>query len=278
MIDLYHKTSQELSKKLTRNYSTSFSLGISLLGRSIRNDIYAIYGFVRVVDEIVDTFHDTPQRELLDDFKSATQQALKTGVSTNPILHAFQLTVNRYEIPHALIDQFFHSMYMDLQDLKYDRALYEEYIVGSAEVVGLMCLCIFTDGNKEKYNTLEPTARALGAAFQKVNFLRDIRQDHHELSRTYFPQLDIANITENDLQNIYADIEADFDHALSGIRQLDNNSKFGVYLAYRYYRKLFNKIKRSPKEHILQQRIRIPDPIKYSILLRSYIRHRMKIY
>ena len=278
MIDLYHKTSQELSKKLTRNYSTSFSLGISLLGRSIRNDIYAIYGFVRVADEIVDTFHDTPQRELLDDFKSATQQALKIGVSTNPILHAFQLTVNRYDIPHALIDQFFHSMYMDLQDLKYDRALYEEYIVGSAEVVGLMCLCIFTDGNKEKYNTLEPTARALGAAFQKVNFLRDIRQDHDELSRTYFPQLDIANITENDLQNIYADIEADFDHALSGIRQLDNNSKFGVYLAYRYYRKLFNKIKRSPKEHILQQRIRIPDPIKYSILLRSYIRHRMKIY
>lgn len=278
MIDLYHKTSQELSKKLTRNYSTSFSLGISLLGRSIRNDIYAIYGFVRVADEIVDTFHDTPQRELLDDFKSATQQALKIGVSTNPILHAFQLTVNRYDIPHALIDQFFHSMYMDLQDLKYDRALYEEYIVGSAEVVGLMCLCIFTDGNKEKYNTLEPTARALGAAFQKVNFLRDIRQDHDELSRTYFPQLDIANITENDLQNIYTDIEADFDHALSGIRQLDNNSKFGVYLAYRYYRKLFNKIKRSPKEHILQQRIRIPDPIKYSILLRSYIRHRMKIY
>lgn len=278
MIDLYHKTSQELSKKLTRNYSTTFSLGISLLGRSIRNDIYAIYGFVRVADEIVDTFHDTPQRELLDDFKSATQQALKIGVSTNPILHAFQLTVNRYDIPHALIDQFFHSMYMDLQDLKYDRALYEEYIVGSAEVVGLMCLCIFTDGNKEKYNTLEPTARALGAAFQKVNFLRDIRQDHDELSRTYFPQLDIANITENDLQNIYADIEADFDHALSGIRQLDNNSKFGVYLAYRYYRKLFNKIKRSPKEHILQQRIRIPDPIKYSILLRSYIRHRMKIY
>ena len=278
MMDLYHKTSQELSKKLTRNYSTSFSLGISLLGRSIRNDIYAIYGFVRVADEIVDTFHDTPQRELLDDFKSATQQALNIGVSTNPILHAFQLTVNRYDIPHALIDQFFHSMYMDLQDLKYDRALYEEYIVGSAEVVGLMCLYIFTDGNKEKYNTLEPTARALGAAFQKVNFLRDIRQDHDELSRTYFPQLDIANITENDLQNIYADIEADFEHALSGIRQLDNNSKFGVYLAYRYYLKLFKKIKRSPKEHILQQRIRIPDPIKYSILLRSYIRYRMKIY
>lgn len=278
MIELYDQVTQKASKMVTKSYSTSFSLGIKILGKEIRQPIYNIYGFVRFADEIVDTFHGRLKRNFLDQFKEQTLQAIEEGLSTNPILHAFQLTVNRYNIPWHLINTFFNSMYMDLDDQEYDKELYQTYIDGSAEVVGLMCLCVFLGGDQEQYNQLEPPARRLGAVFQKVNFLRDIQHDYQVLNRTYFPGLNFEEMTDDDLNIIFADIESDFDSALEGIKQLPNNSKLGVYLAYRYYRKLFNKIQKSSMSRLKTERIRIPNTQKYAILFRSIIRHQIQFY
>jgi len=278
MIELYNKVTQKASKLVTNSYSTSFSLGIQTLGKETRQPIYNVYGFMRFSDEIVDTFHDSKQRELLDQFKEQTYQAIEQGISTNPILHSFQLTVNQFNIPLQQVENFFDSMYMDLEDHEYDEALYKKYIVGSAEAVGLMCLSVFVGGDMDEYKKLEPEARSLGAVFQKVNFLRDMQFDYKVLKRTYFPGLNFENMSEADLNKIFDDIEKDFDHGLEGIKKLPNNSKLGVYLAYRYYRKLFNKIKRTSMNKLKNERIRIPNPQKYSILVRSLVRHQMQLY
>ena len=278
MYKLYNFTTEEASKLLTQSYSTSFTMGIKTLHKSMRQPIYNIYGFVRVADEIVDTFHKQPQRELLDEFVNDTKQAIERGLSTNAILHSFQKTVNRYHIPYDLIDQFFKSMYLDLEDQKYDQELYEQYIVGSAEVVGLMCLCVFCEGDKEEYHKLEPAARRLGAVFQKVNFLRDLSYDFNELHRTYFPGIDFENLNNQDLKNIYTDIENDFNVALEGIKQLSDKARFGVYLAYTYYRKLFKKITQCSKEQLLTERIRIPNAKKYMLLAEAYLHHQQNNY
>lgn len=269
MSKLYDFTAEQASKLLTESYSTSFTMGIKTLHKSLQQPVFNIYGFVRVADEIVDTFHNHNQRELLDEFKVQTYQAIERGISTNAILHSFQKTVNEYNIPHELIEQFLHSMYMDLDDQAYDQALYEEYIRGSAEVVGLMCLCVFCEGDMDEYNHLKPSAERLGSVFQKVNFLRDLNHDYSVLGRTYFPEVNFETISDEDLQHIYDDIEADFDQAKIGILKLNDKAKLGVYLAYKYYRTLFEKIKSTPKEVILKERIRIPDSQKYAILAKA---------
>lgn len=278
MLELYDKVSYKCSTSLTRKYSTSFSLGILLLSKKLRKHICAIYGFVRVADEIVDTFHGYEQKRMLNDFVKETFDAIENGISTNPILHAFQKTVNHYQIDHQLIHQFIHSMRMDLTPQNYTQSSYEEYILGSAEVVGLMCLQVFLEGDKKKYEELKPYAMRLGAVFQKVNFLRDLQHDFNQLNRTYFPDVDVKNLTEEQLSKIFKEIEEDFAEAFKGIVRLPSSSRFGVYLAYRYYFKLFKKIQRTSVEKILKQRIRIPNHEKYSILLRSLVRHTLNMY
>ena len=278
MQNLYTFVCEEASKTTTEAYSTSFSLGIKTLHSSIQQPIFNIYGFMRFSDEIVDTFHDHEQRTMLDEFKEETFRAIERGISTNPILHSFQGTVNQYNIPHELIDQFFNSMYMDLEDIEYDQETYETYLLGSAETVGLMCLSVFVDGDRDEYKRLEPYARTLGGVFQKVNFLRDMEYDYKVLDRTYFPDVDFEAITDDDLQIIFRDIEADFNQSLIGIKQLSEKARFGVYLAYQYYRKLFEKIENSPKEKLLNERIRIPNMQKYRILAKSYVQHKSNQY
>lgn len=277
MKELYDKVSYKGSKYITKKYSTSFSLGIKFLDRNIHNDIYAIYGFVRLADEIVDTFHDYDKDRLIAKFRQDTVEAIEDGISLNPALHCFQMTVRKYDIEWELIDTFLKSMEMDLSDQVYDRELYEEYILGSAEVVGLMCLRVFTNGDKELYKELKPYAMSLGAAFQKVNFLRDASADYEELGRTYFPGIDLKNLTEADKMRIEAEIEKDFKHALEGIRKLPYGSRRGVYLAYLYYVKLFNKIKTVPPSRILQERIRIANGRKMTIMLNSMLRHSLNL-
>src|SRR6476469_188922 len=268
-IDLFHKVSYDCSKVVTENYSTSFSSAIQLLHKDLRVPIYNIYGFVRFADEIVDTFHQHNKIGLLDQFKVETFDAIAKGISLNPILNSFQKTVNQYAIDQQLIHAFFRSMESDLTQNRYDRQGYEEYIYGSAEVVGLMCLCVFCEGNTELYQKLTSPARALGAAFQKVNFLRDIKADFVDLSRIYFPGCDFHNFTERDKLQIQNDIEADFREAYKGILHLPIKAKFGVYVAYIYYYSLFRKIKQIEPEHILQKRIRIPNYHKAYIVLRA---------
>lgn len=275
MKKLFDELSYEVSKSITKKYSTSFSLGILALNPSIRPAIYAIYGFVRLADEIVDSFHDYDKKTLLKRFKIQTDLALKDGISLNPILHSFQETVHQYKITRGLIDQFMHSMEMDLNHIDYNNALYKEYIFGSAEVVGLMCLQVFTDGNKEKYEELKPYAMKLGSAFQKVNFLRDIKDDYQLLGRTYFPNIEM-NVFDNCVKcRIENEIETEFKEALVGIKMLPNSSRFGVYLAFKYYISLFKKIKSTPAEKIMCERIRIPDSQKLSVMMRSYVRYKI---
>jgi len=237
--------------------------------------IYAIYGFVRYADEIVDTFHDHDKEKLLQDFKADTYCAIEEKISFNPVLHAFQLVVNQYSIDLDLIEAFLKSMEMDLYKQDYTHDSYEEYIYGSAEVVGLMCLKVFCEGNEEKYQELVPPARSLGAAFQKVNFLRDMRSDFLERGRVYFPGVDFENFTQQDRLNIERDIQKDFDHALEGIKRLPRSAKAGVYLAYIYYLKLFSKIKSSPTSLLLTKRIRVPDFSKILLLCATYFRFRL---
>lgn len=276
-VDLFHTVSHECSRNVTLRYSTSFSSAIRLLHRDLRQPVFNIYGFVRLADEIVDTFHEHDKQNLLQQFKRETFDAIERKISLNPILNSFQQTVNAYRIDLHLIQAFFSSMESDLTQNRYDRQGYEEYIYGSAEVVGLMCLYVFCEGNTAKYQNLKAPARALGAAFQKVNFLRDIKADFVDLSRIYFPGCDFHNFTEQDKQQIQEDIETDFKEAYKGILCLPIKAKFGVYVAYKYYYSLFKKIKQIEPRYILQTRIRIPNYHKAFIVIRAGVKNRLNL-
>lgn len=277
MKKLFDELSHQVSKTTTRKYSTSFSLGILALNKSIRPAIYAIYGYVRLADEVVDSFHQFDKKELLNRLKEQTWQAIDEGISLNPILNSFQETVNKYEIDRKLIEQFLASMEMDLLPMEYNSERYQTYILGSAEVVGLMCLKIFVEGNQDTYDSLKPYAMKLGAAFQKVNFLRDLKDDYQDLGRTYFPDVDML-VFDNDCKvAIEQDIAIDFREALVGIRLLPVSSRFGVYLAYKYYLSLFHKIRRVPAQKIIEERIRIPNGKKISLMMSSYLQFKMTI-
>ena len=277
MMDLFHELSQQCSKATTEKYSTSFSGAIRLLHNDLRAPIHNIYGFVRFADEIVDTFHQFQKEELLQEFRRETFAALERGISLNPILHSFQMTVSQYAIPSQLITDFFSSMEMDLKKTTYNSEGYKQYIYGSAEVVGLMCLYIFCEGNKENYARLKPFAQSLGAAFQKVNFLRDLKADYEQLKRTYFPGVDFTNFTPTMKAEIEADIANDFRHAYEGIVQLPGKARFGVYVAYKYYLSLFKKIKKTAPANILEQRIRIPAYGKAYILAKAGLRSQFNL-
>ena len=269
MIELYHRVSLNASKNVTQLYSTSFSMGIKLLDKNIHDAIFSIYGFVRLADEIVDTFHDYPKSEMLQEFKDETYKALDRKISVNPILHAFQMVVNKYSIARDLIDKFLLSMEQDLNDIQYSSVGYKEYIVGSAEVVGLMCLKVFVNGDNDLYFKLEEPARRLGAAFQKINFLRDVKSDYQELGRTYFPGVDLEKFTPNEKLKIEEDIQNDFESALKGIINLPSSSRLGVYVAYRYYFSLFKKIKKVSSDRLMEERIRVPNTKKLLITFES---------
>ncbi|MDI9341151.1 MAG: phytoene/squalene synthase family protein [Sediminibacterium sp.] len=273
MKHLFDSVSFATSKLTTRTYSTSFSLGIYCLNKLMHTPIYNIYGFVRFADEIVDSFHGYDKVTLLKEFREDTYKSIERGVSLNPVLNSFQDVVNRYKIDRELIDCFLDSMEMDLDQSEHSEDSYKTYILGSAEVVGLMCLKVFTDGDKALYEKLKPAAMKLGSAFQKINFLRDIKDDYKTLGRTYFPNVDIALLTQRDKESIEADIENDFREALEGIRQLPRTSRFGVYVAYVYYYALFTKIKGIPSYRIMMERVRIPNYQKIGLLARSYVKH-----
>ncbi|MDJ1485225.1 phytoene/squalene synthase family protein [Cytophagaceae bacterium YF14B1] len=274
-MQLYDQTTFECSKLITKCYSTSFTLGIKTLDKEFHLPIYAIYGFVRYADEIVDTFHGFDKKSLLERFKADTYRALEEKISLNPVLHSFQTVVHEYGIEYNLIDAFLKSMEMDLYETSYTRQGYEEYIYGSAEVVGLMCLYVFCKNDKEKYQQLKSSAQRLGAAFQKVNFLRDLKSDYIDRGRVYFPGIDFTIFNGKAKDTIEADIQADFDAAYEGIKQLPSGAKWGVYLAYIYYKALFKKIKRLPASQIMQERIRIPDPLKLVLWVQTYCKHKI---
>ncbi len=276
-INLFHSVSSRCSRVTTEAYSTSFASAIRLLHSDLRQPIHNIYGFVRFADEIVDTFHDYDKEALLQRFKQQTFEALHEGISLNPILNSFQQTVNHYHIDHKLIEAFFHSMEMDLHKTVYDCRGYQEYIYGSAEVVGLMCLQVFCEGNKDVYASLEPYARSLGAAFQKVNFLRDLNADFTTLSRTYFPGLNMDRFDEEVKKSIEQDISEDFIKAYEGIVMLPCKARFGVYVAYKYYLSLFNRIKRTRPANIMRQRIRVPNYQKVMIIARAGVKNQLKM-
>ncbi len=277
MKELYDAISLKTSKITTNRYSTSFSLGIRVFNRKYHDPIYAIYGFVRLADEIVDTFHQFDKKKLLDKFRNDTYEAINDGISMNPILNSYQWVVNKYNIDRELIDQFLHSMEMDLGLHDHNQDSYDEYILGSAEVVGLMCLKVFVGGDEEKYKELKEPAMKLGAAFQKINFLRDIKTDHMSLGRSYFPGVDIYKFTDEQKTEIEKEIAEDFRLGLEGIRKLPFGARFGVYLAYAYYYKLFKKIRKVKADKVMQKRVRIPNSTKYSMIFSSYLRHRTGI-
>ena len=270
---LYNAVCLKASRTTTHSYSTSFSLGIRSLDKRFHDPIHAIYGFVRFADEIVDTFHGHSKAELLQRFWDDTHRAVAEGISLNPILHSFQGVVNQYGIEADLYDTFMSSMAMDLSDTQHDEQSYATYILGSAEVVGLMCLRVFCEGDDARYQRLKPSAMKLGSAFQKVNFLRDLKDDHQNLGRTYFPDIDVKHMTGEDRRAIEADIQADFDAALSGIRDLPKGARFGVYVADVYYLALFRKIRSLPTDRILTERIRVRNRRKIALLTTSYLRH-----
>lgn len=274
---IFHDVSQACSRITTERYSTSFSSAIRLLHADLQTPIYNIYGFVRFADEIVDTFHDHDKEALLAAFKTETYEAIDRGISLNPILHSFQLTVNHYGIDLALIEAFFRSMEFDLDRQRYDQVGYEEYIYGSAEVVGLMCLYVFCNGDKSQYELLKPHARSLGAAFQKVNFLRDVKADFQDLKRVYFPGVDFQRFTPDMKNRIEEDIAHDFRHAYAGIIQLPLKARFGVYLAYKYYLSLFRKIRNVQPQRILEERIRIPNHAKLWVATKAVIRTQLNM-
>jgi phytoene synthase len=275
MKKLFDRVSLQCSRFTTRAYSTSFYLGVRCLGRDLRDPIHSIYGFVRFADEIVDSFHGYDKKDLLERFREETNRAVKQRISLNPILNSFQATVNRYGIRKELIDRFLESMEMDLEQKRHDRSTFDEYIFGSAEVVGLMCLRVFCDRHVQLYQKLTPHAMSLGAAFQKVNFLRDLKDDYTGLGRTYFPELDPEHFDDSTKRKIEESIQNDFDHAFEGIKQLPGSAQFGVYVAYVYYLALFKKIKNTPHHKILQTRIRIPNSWKMWLLTQCYVRHRV---
>lgn len=275
MLELFDSSSFACSRKVTELYSTSFTLGIKALHHKYHDAIYGIYGFVRFADEIVDTFHDWDKQDLLDRFKADTWKAIEEKISLNPILHAFQKTVHSYQIDHKLIEAFLHSMEMDLYMSNYKQAHYEEYIYGSAEVVGLMCLHVFCEKDKALYAKLEEPARYLGATFQKVNFLRDLQDDYKSRGRVYFPNVDFENFCSRQKDAIEKEIQNDFDEAYKGILALPVTAKFGVYLAYKYYVKLFEKIRNTEPAKVMQTRIRVSDPAKISLWASLYVRSNM---
>tara|TARA_B100001287_G_scaffold143238_1_gene120400 strand:- start:148 stop:984 length:837 start_codon:yes stop_codon:yes gene_type:complete len=274
---IFDKLSQDMSKMTTRRYSTSFSLGIRFLNKELHKPIYSIYGFVRFADEIVDSFDGFDKEILLANFKKDTYEAIENGISLNPILNSFQWAVNKYNIPHDLIETFMNSMEMDLDKKVYDKDTYEKYILGSAEVVGLMCLKIFVSGEDSEYQRLKMNAMKLGSAFQKINFLRDLNDDFNELGRTYFPGINMNDFNNIVKKEIEADIEKDFRLGYEGILMLPKRARFGVYMAYKYYFKLFKKIKRTKAERILEERVRIPNRKKARILVTSYVRHNLNM-
>ena len=277
MKQLFDEISVKSSKLVTKTYSTSFSLGIKFLDKSIRTPIYNIYGFVRFADEIVDSFQGYDKEYLLKKFRKDTIEAIEQKISLNPILNSFQETVNKYNIEWDLIETFLESMKMDLDPITSSQKYYEKYILGSAEVVGLMCLHVFTEGNIEQYSKLAPSAKKLGSAFQKVNFLRDAQADFIDLGRTYFPGVDFNNFCDADKIKIEMDIEKDFEEALVGIKQLPTSSRGGVYLAYYYYLRLFRKIKNVSSENIISERIRIPNAQKVILMLQSFAKHQANL-
>jgi phytoene synthase len=279
MKELFDQVSFDTSKLVTKKYSTSFSLAVKMLSPTIRSAIYNIYGFVRFADEIVDTFHDYKKEELLDDFEKEYYKALENGISLNPILNSFQATVKRYNITDDLVKSFLKSMRADLSKTAYEtQEEYNEYIYGSADVVGLMCLKVFVDGDDEKYNELKNAAMRLGSAFQKVNFLRDLKDDFELLNRSYFPNVDLTSLDTESKYLIIQEIEDDFDFAFNhGILKLPVEAKFGVYMAYRYYRRLLKKLNSVPSSEIIETRVRISDPMKINLLARSYVKYKLNM-
>lgn len=277
MIHLFHKVSERCSRDTTGQYSTSFFSAIKLLHKDLRQPIYNIYGFVRFADEIVDSFHDFDKATLLAQFRQETNEAIRRGISLNPILNSFQRTVNAYGIELNLVEAFFKSMEMDLNSTVYNFEEYRDYIYGSAEAVGLMCLRVFCEGNAEKYEKLKAPARLLGAAFQKVNFLRDVKADYDGLNRTYFPGCDFKNFSRTQKKRIEEDIQSNFNEAYNGILRLPVKARFGVYVAYKYYLSLFKKIRKLQPSGIMDQRIRIPNYSKAMIIIRAGVKNRLKL-
>ncbi len=275
---LFDTVSRSCAKVVTKSYSTSFASATKMLSPSIRQDIYNIYGFVRFADEIVDSFHEYDKAVLFKRFEQDLEHALTDKISLNPILNAFQETYHKYNIDKVHVDAFMKSMRLDLTKSEYlTDAEYKEYIYGSADVVGLMCLTVFVKGDKEKYDILKESAMSLGSAFQKVNFLRDLKADFEGLSRTYFPNTNLKELDESSKQRIIAEIEEDFNKGLAGINKLPLEAKFGVYTAYRYYKKLLLKLKSTPSTEIRHTRIRVPDYVKFSLLARSYVKYRLNL-
>ena len=278
MKSIFDTVSKRCSKEITESYSTSFSLATRMLSSEIRQDIYNIYGFVRLADEIVDSFHDYDKVTLLNHFEEDLAYALDNKISTNPVLNAFQQTVHRYEIDRKFIDAFMQSMRWDLSKKVYETdEEYKTYIYGSADVVGLMCLRVFVKGDQELFKELKSSAMALGSAFQKVNFLRDLKNDFVQLERSYFPGVDLQQLDDYSKQKIIDEIESDFQKGLSGIFKLPNAAKFGVYTAYKYYLRLLKKLKRVPSEQIKNKRVRVANIQKVDVLARSYVRYRFNI-
>lgn len=277
MKSLFDKVSFKTSALTTQTYSTSFSLGIKFLNKRFHDPIYAIYGFVRLADEIVDSFHDFNKPELLQQLNKEVYASIDEGISLNPILNSFQAIVNTYKIDKELIDLFLESMQMDLEQHAYNRTNYKRYILGSAEVVGLMCLKVFCEGNEQQYLSLKPYAMSLGSAYQKINFLRDLKADYKTLGRTYFPNVDISEFDDISKKSIENDIDVDFKNGLKGIKLLPRDAKFGVYLSYIYFHGLFNKIKNTPSKEILSRRIRISNKRKYYMLARSVMLYKLNI-
>ena len=278
MTSIFDTVSFECSKNVTKSYSTSFSAAVKMLAPSIRQDIYNIYGFVRFADEIVDTFHDYNKEDLFDLFEKDLQTALQNKISLNPILNSFQHTVHKYQIPNSMINAFMKSMRLDLVKTEYKTfEEYNEYIYGSADVVGLMCLKVFVNGDEAKYNELEHSAMRLGSAFQKVNFLRDLKADFEDLSRTYFPNTDLTKLDEESKNKIIQEIEADFEAGYQGIVNLPLEAKFGVYTAYIYYKKLLSKLKKTPSAEIKNTRIRVSDYQKYGLFAKCYFTYKLNI-
>ncbi len=278
MKQLFDIVSNDCSKNVTEKYSTSFSLATRMLDQSIRSDIYNIYGFVRFADEIVDTFHQYPKKELFDRFEENLNHSLRNKISLNPILNSFQMTVNKYNIDLDLIKAFMRSMRWDLYKKKYlNKKDYKTYIYGSADVVGLMCLKVFVKGDDKKYNDLRENAMSLGSAFQKVNFLRDLKNDHNILKRSYFPNVDLNSFDENSKEKIIKEIENDFKKGLVGIFKLPSEAKFAVYTAYKYYFKLLIKLKNTPSTRIKSSRIRVPNFEKFTVLAKSYVNYRLNL-
>ena len=272
---LFDKVSSRCSMLVTRSYSTSFSLGIYCLNTKLHEPIYNIYGFVRLADEIVDSFHEFNRTELLKKFENETFKAIAEKISLNPILNSFQATVNQYNIENELIKTFLKSMEMDLTEKTHDISSFQDYVLGSAEVVGLMCLRVFCDGDENRYQNLKKSAMCLGSAFQKVNFLRDLHADYYDLSRTYFPGMDVLNFTPEQKKKIEADIKNDFNVSLDGIKQLPKAARLGVYVAYVYYQALLKKIEATSIKNLLNERLRISNYRKFSLLVHSYVRYNL---